>query len=134
MIARIVIALLLVAAGAAGYALYQKYKLRRAGSVAAGDPLLAGLRPGLPTIVYFTSQACAACKYAQGPAISQIQEELGGDVNIVEVDAAADVEAAKRWGIQSVPTTYILSGDGKPVGANFGAADVYRLRAQLKAV
>ena len=48
-------------------------------------------------------------------------------------DAAEDRDAADRWKIRTVPTTYVLDAAGVPVEMNQGAADAPRLRAQVAA-
>ena len=131
MLIRLVLAVLLLAVGAAGVALLQRLRLSKVAKTAGADPLLSNLRAGLPTILYFTTPDCMTCKYAQGPALEQLQNEVGDAVNIVKVDATEDVDAARRWKIQTVPTTYVLDASLKPVEVNQGAADVSRLRAQL---
>ena len=131
MLIRLVLAILLLAVGAAGVALLQRLRLSKVAKTAGADPLLSNLRAGLPTILYFTTPDCMTCKYAQGPALEQLQNEVGDAVNIVKVDATEDVDAARRWKIQTVPTTYVLDASLKPVEVNQGAADVSRLRAQL---
>ena len=85
-------------------------------------------------MLYFTTPTCAPCKYAQRPALSKLQTQLGEAVQVIQVDATEDPDAATRWGVQTVPTTYILDGAGKPLHVNHGVADVNKLTTQVQAV
>ena len=133
MLMRLALSALLLIVGTAGFFTLKKIRLSRAARVANTDPLLESVRPGLPTILYFTTPDCMTCKYAQGPALELLKHELGETINIVKVDAAEDRDAADRWKIRTVPTTYVLDAAGVPVEVNQGAADAPRLRAQVAA-
>ena len=58
---------------------------------------------------------------------------MGDTVNIVKVNATEDYDAARRWKVHTIPTTYVLDGFGKPVDVNQGTADIGRLRTQIRA-
>lgn len=131
---RIGIAVALLAMGYFGYCTLRCYLLWRAAKNAITDPILTPLRPGTPAIVYFTTPMCAPCKFAQQPALALLKEQLGEQVQIVQIDATQDPEAAERWQVQTVPTTFILDAHGKPRQVNHGVADVHKLRQQLAAV
>ncbi len=117
-----------------GYNALRRWQVRRLGRLAAQDPLLASLRPGIPAIVYFTSPACAPCITQQKPALSSLQADLGDAVQVVEVDALQHPETADRWGVLSVPTTFVLDRQGRPREVNYGVAGADKLRQQLQRV
>jgi thioredoxin 1 len=107
----------------------QLHRVVRSGTV---DPLLLGTRSGVPTIVYFTTPNCAPCRYQQKPALAKLQEELGDGIQIIEVDAAEQPDDAKRWGVFTAPTTFILNAEGAPFTVNHGVADTRKLAQQVR--
>jgi len=131
MIERVAAALLLLAFGGIAYRLLIARQIRRTSALAASDPLLSSLKPGVPTILYFTTPMCVPCKTVQTPALNHLQEELGDAIQIVRVDASENPDAAQRWGVFSAPTTFILDGGGATVAVNHGVAEASKLRRQL---
>ncbi len=115
------------------YLIVIKWQISRAGKLKDKDPLLSGVNLAKPTIVYFTTPMCALCRTTQFPAIERLQKimEL---VNILKVDASMDPDSSKRWGVMSVPTTFILDKTGSPVKVNNGFVDEHTLSNQLKAI
>lgn len=132
MIERLLIALALVAVGVMMYRLVNRRQISRATALVPHDPLLAGLKAGVATIVYFTTPTCIPCKTQQAPALKRLQQELGEAVQIVRVDATEDPDAAQRWGVLSVPTTFVLDADGTTRAVNHGVAETDTLRQQLR--
>ena len=126
---------LLLAAAIAGaclalYALLRAAVLSKAGRGARAGGLLT---PGIPGIVFFTSPDCAACKAVQRPALRELERELSGRIEVVEIDTTERPELARSWSVLSVPTTFILNRDGRPVHVNHGAASARKLQGQLQA-
>lgn len=114
------------------YLLLKRNQLQRVARSGTVDPLLLGTRPGVPTIVYFTTPNCAPCRYQQKPALAKLQEELGDGIQIIEVDAAEQPDDAKRWGVFTAPTTFILNAKGSPCTVNHGVADTRKLAQQVR--
>ena len=134
MIERVLITLILIAAGVLAYRLIQQRQLKRAGSTIAIDPILADCLPDVPTIVYFTTPTCAPCRLQQTPVLNQLQAELGeSGLHLVRVDATAYPDTAQRWGVFSVPTTFILGKDGQPRNVYNGVVGLETLREELQA-
>lgn len=131
---RLLIAALIVAAGALAWAALNRAALRRLYERAPRDPLLSTLEPGAPAIVYFTTPTCAPCKTQQMPALTQLQAESHAPVQVIQVDATEDTAAADRWGVFSAPTTFVLDRQGRPRHVNRGVASADLLRRQLEAV
>lgn len=131
MLERVLILAIIAAVGFTAYPALRRYHVGRVAANAKRDPLLSGLKPGIPAIVYFTTPGCVPCKTQQQPALAMLQTELGDGIQIIQVDAADDPEAARRWGVFSAPTTFILDGQGKPQTVNHGVAGTVRLRQQL---
>jgi len=131
-IERLLIFLTFAALLALGFQLLRRWQLTRAARIAPADPLLAALRPGVPAILYFTTPACAPCRTRQRPAIQRLLAELGDRVQVIEVNAAEQLDAARRWGVLSIPTTFVLDGEGRPRAINTGVAGLETLRGQLQ--
>jgi thioredoxin-like negative regulator of GroEL len=86
---------------------------------------------GRPLVIAFSTPSCAACHTAQKPALTRLDEQASGTVRIVEVDAAAQPEVARRFGILTVPSTAVLDGKGRVLALNQGFASTERLAGQL---
>lgn len=134
MIERVLILVGVAVVTLAAYEVVRRWQVHRAAQVAPRDPMLATLRPGVPAIVYFTTPDCAPCRWQQRPAIASLQAELGESVQIIEVNALEHPDAADRWGVLSVPTTFILDGQGRPRQINHGVAGADKLRDQVRGV
>ncbi len=131
MIVRFAAAVVLIAVGLIAYRWMIARQIRQTTALAPTDPLLSGIVPGVPTIVYFTTPMCIPCKTQQMPAISRLQSELGAALQVVKVDATEQPDAAKRWGVFCAPTTFVLDGRGTTLAVNHGVAEVETLRHQL---
>ena len=133
-VTRVVIALGLIALGAALYWGWNKLQLRRLsqprGTVLAG---LANTRPGVAAVLYFTTPDCQVCKTAQKPALQRLEKDLHGAVQIVEIDATVDTEVADYWGVLSVPTTFVIDANGQPRSINHGLTSKEKLQRQIEA-
>ncbi|HVU12359.1 MAG TPA: hypothetical protein VHD90_13835, partial [Phototrophicaceae bacterium] len=62
MIERLAAALFLLAFGVITYRLMIARQIRRTTALAPTDPLLSGLKPGVPTILYVPTPTCIPCK------------------------------------------------------------------------
>ena len=133
MIERLVFALALLAVGLFAYRFVIAQQIKRATALVPSDPLLQGIRQGVPTILYFTTPTCAPCKTQQVPALERLRDELGEAVQIVQVDATEQPDAATRWGVLSVPTTFVIDERGTTIAVNHGVAPTEKLREQLRA-
>lgn len=88
--------------------------------------------PNKPVIVYFTTPDCVPCKTVQRPALNQISKLLGEKLQVVEIDATEQPDLAKKWGVMSVPTTFLLDARGEARYVNNGVARVEKLMEQLQ--
>jgi thioredoxin-like negative regulator of GroEL len=132
MLERLILLGILAALGMVAYRLVQRWQVRRAAGVAATDPLLANITPGVPVILYFSSPDCGPCHTQQLPAIKHLLAELGDQsVQMIEVNTLEDPAAASRWGVLSVPTTFIIDGSGQPRQVNNGIVGPQKLKQQL---
>jgi thiol-disulfide isomerase/thioredoxin len=128
---RLILLITLVALAFVAYQGVRRWQVQRVAAFAPRDPLLNGLRPGVPAILYFTTPICAPCKTQQRPALQRLVQELGEQVQIIEVNALEQPDAADRWGVLSVPTTFILDRQGRPRQINHGVAGAEKLKQQL---
>ncbi|HEX2905857.1 MAG TPA: thioredoxin family protein [Phototrophicaceae bacterium] len=135
MVERLVLAVVLLALAFAAYQLLKQRNLQRAAATAAVDPILDDFKPGIPAIVYFTTPGCIPCKTQQQPALSRLRTELGeNNIQIIQIDAVENPDAADRWGVFSAPTTFILDPHGQPREVNHGVADAAKLKRQIELV
>lgn len=133
MIERLLIVLLLAGTAYITYRLFTRRQLGRASATATTDVLLHGIRRDVATIVYFTTPDCAPCRLQQTPTLNRLQEELGDALQVIRVDATQDPEAAQRWGVMTVPTTFILDKSGQPRHVHNGVVDAATLKRELQA-
>lgn len=132
MIERVIIAILLLLAGFAAYQLLTRWQIKRAADQTSYDPLLVNLAPGIPAIVYFTTPTCAPCRLQQTPNLLRLEDEMGSQVQIIRVDASQNPEAADRWGVFSVPTTFVLDKHGIPHSVHNGVVGTEQLKRELQ--
>lgn len=86
-----------------------------------------------PTIVYFGSNGCAACKRTQRPILEKILAEYGNErlvLTAYDVDESPDI--AKKWGVMTLPTTFLLDSTGTIRHVNNGLIVLENLRKQLE--
>jgi thiol-disulfide isomerase/thioredoxin len=89
---------------------------------------------GRPTVVAFSTPACAVCRSAQTPALQALEQQLGGAaVRILKVDAARQPDVADAFGVLTVPTTVVLTPSGRVATTNNGFAPLDRLAEQVQA-
>lgn len=128
---RIGIALAIIFAGLGLYRLYNyRIKLRT-------RPLLRDLGPMRPmtfALVYFTMPGCVPCKTIQRPAIERLSCFLEGAVQVFEFDVTQYPDVASRWGVMSVPTTFVIAPNGQLLHVNHGVARFEKLVAQIHTV
>ena len=125
---RLLLSLGLIAAGLGFYWLNNRLILGRAPT----ETLDLGIgNAGKPVILYFTSPGCVPCKTVQKPALRQIKDALGEDLQVIEIDATEQPELANRWGVLSVPTTFVIDSHGQARHVNHGVARAEKLLKQL---
>lgn len=79
-----------------------------------------------PYILYFTGDSCSVCRTHQEPALAKL-----AGVRIDKVDAIAERELADRFHVYTLPTTVVMSGEGKSLHVNYGYAPATKLERQL---
>jgi Thioredoxin len=90
-----------------------------------------GIPGPLPSILYFTGEACTICHTAQKPALRTLAAGIDPGIEIREIDIAAEPELARRYRVMSLPTTIVLDASGQVIDINVGFASGEVLRRQL---
>lgn len=123
------IVLLIISIAYALVFIHQRW-MRIRGPNLMGD--LGQVSPGIFTLVYFSTPTCSPCKTIQHPAIQQVSQRMGEHLNVVEIDASQQPEIAGRWGVMSVPTTFLIDTQGKIRHMNHGIARAEQLFKQIE--
>ena len=71
-----------------------------------------------PTLVDFYATWCSPC-VTMGPILESVSKEIGSGAKILKVDIDKNMEAAKEYGVRSVPTL-ILFKEGEIVWRQSG--------------
>ena len=66
------------------------------------------------------------CRTHQEPALAKLS-----GVRIDKVDAIAERELSDRFHVYTLPTTVVISGEGKSLHVNYGYAPANKLERQL---
>jgi thioredoxin-like negative regulator of GroEL len=90
-----------------------------------------GGRAPLPSILYFTGEACTICHTAQKPALRTLAAGIDPGIDIREIDIAVEPGLARRYRVMSLPTTIVLDAAGQVTDINVGFASGEILRRQL---
>jgi thiol-disulfide isomerase/thioredoxin len=134
MVERLIVALILIGAGVAIWLLYNRISIVWLAGKASHDPVLATLNSGTPAILYFTTPFCEPCRTLQQPALEQLKADYGALIQVVTIDSTIQPDIADRWGVMSVPTTFVLDGNHRPHNVNRGVVSVNTLKRQLSKI
>ncbi len=110
----------IVVLAAAGLEAYRSARARRLAATATFAPAAE------PYILYFTGEGCTVCRTHQEPALEKL-----GAVRVDKVDAIAERELADRFHVYTLPTTVVMSPDGRALHVNYGYAPANKLDRQL---
>ena len=110
----------LVVLAAAGLETFRSARARRLAAGAMSAPAAE------PYILYFTGEGCTVCRTHQEPALAKL-----GSVRIDKVDAIAERELADRFHVYTLPTTVVMSAEGRALQINYGYAAASKLERQL---
>jgi thiol-disulfide isomerase/thioredoxin len=132
MLERLILTSIIFSVGVVAYFVYRQVHLSQLSKSVDVDPILSNLQRDIATVVYFSTPMCIPCKTQQLPALHELHYELGEKgVQIVLIDATQSPSTAKRWGVMSAPTTFVLDNTFQPKHINHGVADVHKLKRQL---
>jgi thiol-disulfide isomerase/thioredoxin len=124
-------AIVIIAAGLSLYWLFNRLILARAKTKALPS---IGTRPKGSILLYFTTPSCVPCKTTQRPEINKVKEQLGENLQVIEIDAYAQPEIASQWGVLSVPTTFMIDANGQPRHVNHGVTSADKLLKQYQQI
>jgi thioredoxin-like negative regulator of GroEL len=110
----------MVVLAAAGLEAFRSSRARR---LAAGATFASAHEP---YILYFTGDGCTVCRTHQEPALAKL-----GGVRVDKVDAIAERELADRFHVYTLPTTVVMSAEGRALHVNYGYAPSNKLDRQL---
>jgi thioredoxin-like negative regulator of GroEL len=79
-----------------------------------------------PYVLYFTGEGCTVCRTHQEPALAKL-----GSVRVDKVDAIAERGLADRFHVYTLPTTVVMSPEGRALHVNYGYATAPKLERQL---
>jgi thiol-disulfide isomerase/thioredoxin len=131
MIERLLFASVLLVLGWGVYQWVQFALKQRVNQLGDADLIRAELKAGVSAVVYFTTPHCVVCRTQQQPALQALEQTVSKPIQIIKIDATKQPELATRWGVMSVPTTFVMDGSGKTLAINHGVADVHKLRRQI---
>jgi thioredoxin-like negative regulator of GroEL len=101
----------------------EMWRSRYARARALGVPAATSVEP---YILYFTGDSCSVCRTHQEPALAKL-----AGVRIDKVDAIAERELADRFQVYTLPTTVVMSAEGRSLHVNYGYAPANKLQRQL---
>lgn len=110
----------MVVLAAAGLETLRSARARRLAAGAASAP------SSEPYIIYFTGDGCTVCRTHQEPALAKL-----GGVRVDKVDALAERQLADRFHVYTLPTTVVMTADGRALHVNYGYAPANKLDRQL---
>ena len=110
----------IVVLAAAGLEAYRAARARRLVAGATSAPAAE------PYILYFTGEGCTVCRTHQEPALAKL-----GEVRVDKVDAIAERDLAERFQVYTLPTTVVMSAEGRALHVNYGYAPANKLDRQL---
>ncbi|HEX7263329.1 MAG TPA: thioredoxin family protein [Candidatus Dormibacteraeota bacterium] len=109
-----------VVLAAAGLEIFRSSRARRLAAGATSAPASE------PYILYFTGDGCTVCRTHQEPALARLD-----GVRVDKVDAIAERELADRFHVYTLPTTVVMSAEGRALHVNYGYAPSNKLDRQL---
>ena len=124
--ANLAILLAVIGTSAIAAAAMKLHAYRRASAGAGG---LIDVRR--PTLVYFWTPTCAACRYSQTRIIDEFAGSFERSVDVVRVNAQEKPEEARAFGIFTVPTTVVVGAGGNVHAVNTGLVDGATLSEQI---
>jgi thioredoxin 1 len=96
-------------------------------SAVADAPAARGAR-----LVELGSTSCRSCK-AMHEELAQLREECGASIAVEEIDVWRDQEAARRYGVNVIPTQVFLDAEGRELDRHTGFLARADIRARFAA-
>ena len=80
------------------------------------------LASGKPTVIDLGARSCIPCK-KMAPILEELAGTCRGRANVLFIDVREDGAAAKRFGIQMIPTQIFFDARGQEVSRHIGFMD-----------
>jgi thioredoxin 1 len=90
-----------------------------------------GAAIGKPTLLYFTGEYCAPCKFQQTPVVEKLRAKLADSVCVKIIDVSVQPDLADHYKVLTLPTTVIVDRRGQVAHINYGVTTQDKLEAQL---
>ena len=82
-------------------------------------------------VLLFTTEDCVQCREMQRPALERLRDRWPRPLIVEEIDAIAQRDLARQYGILTVPSTVVFAG-GELRGVNYGFAPAEQIARQLR--
>lgn len=93
---------------------------------------IAGFAMNKASIILFTSPNCTPCDKVQKPILKHLLENTQDRLQYFEIDTQTNPEIAEKWGVLSVPSTFLLNREGVPQFVHHGVVTERILVEQIK--
>lgn len=80
------------------------------------------LASGKPTLIDLGARTCIPCR-KMAPVLEELAGIYRGKANVLFIDVREDGAAAKRFGVQMIPTQIFFDAGGKEVHRHIGYMD-----------
>lgn len=99
---------------------------------ASAAVISSALASGQPTVLDLGARTCVPCK-KMAPVLEALATEYQGKANVLFVDVREDQAAARKFGIQMIPTQIFFDASGKEVKRHVGGMEKADILKGLKA-
>lgn len=106
------------------------FTAKRRAEASASAPL-APCDSGEPRVLLFTGSDCSVCE-RQRAIIEDVRGHWPGGLCVERVDTAENPVEARAFGVMSVPTTVVISGDGRIASLTGGLMRAEELKQRLR--
>jgi len=99
---------------------------------ATASAVSQSLSTGKPTVIDLGARTCIPCK-KMAPILETLSAEYRGKANVLFIDVREDQAAARKFGVQMIPTQIFFDAKGKEVKRHMGFMDKSGIMKELKA-
>ena len=99
---------------------------------ASATAISQALASGKPTVIDLGARTCIPCK-KMAPILEELAAEYKGRASVLFIDVHEDQVAAKKFGLQMIPTQIFFDASGKEVKRHIGFMDKSAIFKELQA-